>query len=402
MLTIKSKLQWFQQIESSSLNCVHNSRMVFLSSFSLQRIAILMVAVIAIFVDAQAVVQTQSPLDNRPTDPPTPDPSTFAAPTTAQAQQSAAAAASGAERIPPGPKGAKASAEAVKAAKAAEAAKASALGSMAAFVAAQAASRAAFAQASAAADDLRQQASLLQRKTAGAAKASRASSSAAGIASKAASNAARAPAPPKTKAALKAASKAAATSQMRANASKKQTLAVMKPAQTINGIAGKTAMGTKKAEAATANMIKAAEAAISAAFFAAGIPEQLQQAAAAVGAAPHDGTKLPVVSQSRCPKGKKTRYVSKSDKHCMNKKMSCGHNSMPFSVVGCGCGCMMDWKILVGQKCSVAKKKISRQNPYLTVICVKEGSVFSKEVHKGRVRIYYNDNHVVTKVPKIG
>ncbi|KAH7285683.1 hypothetical protein KP509_33G040800 [Ceratopteris richardii] len=60
------------------------------------------------------------------------------------------------------------------------------------------------------------------------------------------------------------------------------------------------------------------------------------------------------------------------------------------------------WPQLVGLPGEEAKCKILEKGPELTVVILPEGSGVTKDFRVNRVRIFVDDNGIVTKAPHIG
>ncbi|EEF45170.1 Glu S.griseus protease inhibitor, putative [Ricinus communis] len=60
------------------------------------------------------------------------------------------------------------------------------------------------------------------------------------------------------------------------------------------------------------------------------------------------------------------------------------------------------WPELVGNNGEAATAIIMRENPRVKANTVKEGSPVSGDFRSDRVRVFIDDNHIVTLVPKIG
>lgn len=60
------------------------------------------------------------------------------------------------------------------------------------------------------------------------------------------------------------------------------------------------------------------------------------------------------------------------------------------------------WPELVGKKSKVAEKIVEKENNYVDAVVVPEGSVVTADFRCDRVRIWVDQNYIVTRVPIIG
>ncbi|KAA8527727.1 hypothetical protein F0562_035404 [Nyssa sinensis] len=60
------------------------------------------------------------------------------------------------------------------------------------------------------------------------------------------------------------------------------------------------------------------------------------------------------------------------------------------------------WPELVGVQGETATATIERENPLVTALIVLEGSPVTPDFRCDRVRVYVNENGIVTLVPAIG
>ncbi|CAF1255888.1 unnamed protein product [Rotaria sordida] len=60
------------------------------------------------------------------------------------------------------------------------------------------------------------------------------------------------------------------------------------------------------------------------------------------------------------------------------------------------------WPGLVGMPADEAVVVIQRQKPYLEVIPVPEGSRIAMDFRQDRVRVFFDDDYLVSSVPRVG
>ncbi|KAI5315837.1 hypothetical protein L3X38_045013 [Prunus dulcis] len=60
------------------------------------------------------------------------------------------------------------------------------------------------------------------------------------------------------------------------------------------------------------------------------------------------------------------------------------------------------WPELVGEYGEVAAAKIEQEKPDVHAIVIPEGTIITQELRCNRVRVWVDENGVVTTVPRVG
>ncbi|XP_022991207.1 glu S.griseus protease inhibitor-like isoform X1 [Cucurbita maxima] len=67
----------------------------------------------------------------------------------------------------------------------------------------------------------------------------------------------------------------------------------------------------------------------------------------------------------------------------------------------CRAGKMM-WPELLGARGEEARSRIEKENPYVDAAIVREGRVVTLDIRCDRVRVWVNEDGIVTRVPFVG
>ncbi|OVA05296.1 Proteinase inhibitor I13 [Macleaya cordata] len=60
------------------------------------------------------------------------------------------------------------------------------------------------------------------------------------------------------------------------------------------------------------------------------------------------------------------------------------------------------WPELVGVLGDTAKETIEKENPAVTVVILRQGSIVDAQYREDRVRVFVDTRYLVVEVPKIG